>query len=141
MLQNQIRAGGEFKQLCSRCNLELTHTILAVIGDTPARIRCNTCKSERNYKAPKLATILRTPWESRPPVSDEAIYQRKLKENATKSEKKYRIDVELSANDLVDHSVFGRGVVLKTIPPDRAEILFKDHARVLVCRCKSIFEL
>ncbi len=137
MIPHQLRAGGEIKQLCSRCNLELAHTIIALIGNTPARIRCNTCKSERNYKAPKVATILRMPREARPKVSDEAIYQRKLKENATKSEKKYRIDIELAANDVVDHSVFGRGVVLKTIPPDRAEILFKDQARVLVCRCGS----
>jgi len=135
MSQNQARVGGDIKQLCSRCNLELTHTVLAVVGNTPARIRCNTCRSERNYKAPKLQTILRSPREPRAKVSDEGLYQRKLKENATKPEKAYRIDAELAANDLVNHSVFGRGVVLKTIPPDRAEILFKEQSRVLVCRC------
>ena len=135
MSVNSARVGGDIKLLCSRCNLELTHTIMAVVGSTPARIRCNTCKSERNYKAPKLATILRSPREARPKISDEGFYQQKMKDNATNPERDYRIDLELKANDLVNHKVFGRGVVLKTTPPDRAEILFKDQSRVLVCRC------
>ncbi len=138
MAQNPLRVGGDLKILCSRCNLELAHTVLAMAGGIPARVRCNTCRGERNYRAPKPEATVRTTRAVREPrakVSDEVFYNQKLKDNATKTDKPYRIDVELSANDIVDHKVFGRGVVLKTIPPDRAEIIFKDQMRVLVCRC------
>ena len=137
MPQHVLKVGGDLKMRCSRCDLDLTHTIIAMAGGQPARVRCNTCKSERNYRAPKpeILTSRRIVRDARPKISDEGFYNQKLKENAMKSDKPYRIDLELTAHDIVDHKVFGRGIVLKTIPPDRAEILFKDQTRVLVCKC------
>jgi hypothetical protein len=51
--------------------------------------------------------------------------------------KAYRIDVEVEEGDVLDHKIFGRGVVLKTVPPDRMEIIFKEEVKVLACRVAS----
>lgn len=37
-------------------------------------------------------------------------------------------------DDIVQHPVFGKGVVLKLSFPDRMEVLFPDQSRVLVCK-------
>jgi hypothetical protein len=44
----------------------------------------------------------------------------------------YSIQTRLSANDLVEHRIFGLGFVVDITSPTRAEVLFKDALRKLV---------
>lgn len=48
-----ISAGRDIDYRCSRCKLELAHTIIAVVNGVPARVKCNTCHTERKYRAPR----------------------------------------------------------------------------------------
>lgn len=131
-----VKAGSEIKYFCSKCDLELWHTVVAVVGGQPARVRCNTCKSERNYKAPKLeSSTPRTPRAiSRPKVqgSHPDFYQQKLRDNLMKTPVPYRADKDFLADDVIDHVKFGRGIVLKLVHPDRMDVLFQDEMRTLV---------
>src|SRR5437588_9021934 len=45
------RVGGDVDAFCTRCKMELGHTILAMVGSRPARVRCNTCQGEHNYRS------------------------------------------------------------------------------------------
>lgn len=48
------RVGKDVVAHCSRCKLNLSHTIMtASAQNKPERVRCNTCKTERTYRAPK----------------------------------------------------------------------------------------
>src|SRR5207302_3841179 len=44
------RVGGDVDAFCTRCKMELGHTILAMVGARPVRVRCNTCGGEHNYR-------------------------------------------------------------------------------------------
>jgi hypothetical protein len=44
------RVGGEVDASCTRCRMELAHTILAMVGTKVARVRCNTCGSDHVYR-------------------------------------------------------------------------------------------
>lgn len=132
-----MKVGQEIKYLCSRCDLELWHTVLAVVNNQPARLKCNTCKSERNYRAPKSSdapTRRASVSEERAKIrgSHPELYQQKLRETVMKSPKAYRIDEAFEADDVIDHVKFGRGVVLKLVHPDRMDVLFQDETRTLM---------
>ena len=104
----------------------------------PARVRCNTCKSERNFRARQKLEPSRTltnPTRSRQTGDVERFYQTKLKESLMQNPKAYSIHLEASAGDLIQHPKFGRGVVLKTIPPDRIEIVFPEGIKILAGKC------
>src|SRR2546422_898504 len=45
-----LRVGGDIDAWCTRCKMNLGHTILALVGTRPARVRCNTCHGEHNYR-------------------------------------------------------------------------------------------
>jgi hypothetical protein len=56
------RPGDDTDAYCTRCKMDLTHTILAMADEaTPDRVRCNTCGSEHRYiperasAAPRIA--------------------------------------------------------------------------------------
>lgn len=48
----------------------------------------------------------------------------------------YSLNVELSVNDIVEHSSFGIGIVCSLCPPDKAEILFEEGSKNLRCACR-----
>src|SRR6266852_6391254 len=44
------RVGGDIDAFCTRCKMELGHTVLAMMGQKPVRVRCNTCGGEHKYR-------------------------------------------------------------------------------------------
>lgn len=53
------RVGKDVLCYCSRCKLNLSHTIVSLTtGNKPDRVLCNTCKTERSYRAPKSESEL-----------------------------------------------------------------------------------
>ena len=50
------RVGGEVDATCTRCRMELAHTILAMVGQKIARVRCNTCGSDHVYRGTQSAS-------------------------------------------------------------------------------------
>ena len=54
-----LGAGKEIDAYCTRCRLDLAHTIIAVVGNQIGRVICNTCNSQHKYYPPK--TLNRKP--------------------------------------------------------------------------------
>ena len=48
-----IRAGQEIDAWCTRCKMDLTHKVVAAVGDKPAKVECRTCYTIHMYRAPK----------------------------------------------------------------------------------------
>lgn len=145
MNSRKLSAGDTIEALCTRCRTVLNHTIVAMIEERIVRVECNTCRGAHNYhkekkaKSPVADTVVRkkapTPraarkdpgavdreeWESLRPTMDE---ERAL---AYDMSGKYRL------NGLVEHAVFGLGVVKRVIRPDKMEVLFQVGKKLLRC--------
>ena len=50
---SEIVVGKEIVSYCTKCKMDLGHTIVAMKGAVPARVICRTCKSEHNFKVKK----------------------------------------------------------------------------------------
>src|SRR5262245_66569030 len=48
---NSKKPGSNIDCWGGKCKMMLAHTIEAMVGDKPARVQCNTCKSQHGYKA------------------------------------------------------------------------------------------
>lgn len=131
-----FKTGSEILYDCPRCNLKLGHTILAMVSNQPARVRCNTCKSERNYrrKSPQRRENKTTPAveRKRSGPTDTAFYNELLKKSYDRTPKSYRATEPFAEGDVIEHISFGKGVVSKLIFPDRMEVVFPDEIRVLI---------
>ena len=47
----------------------------------------------------------------------------------------YSMTVELVLANVVDHSVFGIGMVIESFPPNKVDILFEEGIKSLRCQC------
>ena len=42
----KAKVGSDIDSWCGKCKRILAHTVEAMVGDKPARVNCNTCKSQ-----------------------------------------------------------------------------------------------
>jgi hypothetical protein len=152
------RTGGEIDAWCTKCRLDLTHRIIAMVGDVVKKVECKTCNSHHLYRQPKserdskaAARVAARSSEPRAASSsgsrssgaerlnaaqraerDQTVaWERAIAGKPTGAFKPYRITLVLGEGELVHHSKFGDGVVAKVIDRGKVEILFKDGARTM----------
>jgi CxxC motif-containing protein len=144
----KVQVGGDIPYHCPKCDLKLSHTVLAMVGSEPARVKCNTCKSERNYSRARATGSggVRTQGRKKVEVVSGSgpkpkhhsvdLYNEKLQASVMKTPKAFNINESFEEGDVIEHKKFGKGVVLKVIPPDRMEVIFRDETRALACKIK-----
>jgi hypothetical protein len=135
-MQKSLKVGGDIDAWCTRCKLVLGHTILAMVGTRAARVRCNTCQGEHNYKA-SAAEPKKGSWEpkvdrerrlAKPVVhSWEALLARK----DVTSARRYSARERFETDDVLDHPVFGIGLV-QEVNGDKMRVAFKADTKLLV---------
>jgi uncharacterized Fe-S cluster-containing protein len=118
---------------CGKCRHEHPHTIVVMDEDTVAKVRCTNCASVHKPrvapepgKGPKAKTKVR----SLDGPAAQAIWEKCVAE-ATGKECSYSMTDKYRVGDIVNHQVFGKGVVLK-LYPTRCEMIFKDRSRLMV---------
>ena len=122
---------------CNRCKAELGHTILAMVQAQPARVRCNTCGSEHNYRLSKSAATTRRRATTAKPArkSDSQLqrerFERRLAELDRGDAVTYSPRLRAQAGQLINHPKFGYGVIDEVLGT-KAMISFEDGQKTLV---------
>lgn len=144
---NSIRTGGEIDAFCGKCELNLAHTIIAMVGPKVIKVKCNTCGSDHQYRgqqplvkatsfaAPKKSSSsssasgakAKTPKSAAVTISWDEQFKGK---DLTKA-KKYSPKETFKVDDVVDHPTFGLGLV-RSVRGDKIEVGFKQEDKVLV---------
>ena len=129
------KVGGDVDAYCTKCKMVLGHTIMAMVGERIARVRCNTCQGEHVFKpgkpaAPKPRPVKVTMSGER--TKAEVIsFDEALNAKDVSSAKPYSVNETFTAEQVIDHPTFGRGWV-STVRPDKIDVTFKSFVKTLV---------
>ena len=114
----------------------LAHTIEAMVGVKPARVSCNTCRSQHTYKANPpgegSSRVPKQPGVARAPRKAANRYQALLKAGEAAGSKNYLPTQKYEAGDVLEHPTFGRGVATAVKDGAKIEVLFEGGAKTLV---------
>ncbi len=128
--------GEDIDAWCTKCRLELDHTITAIVDNLPKRVECNTCKGKHNFRTkPAGASRTKTKSPGRKAKSLEAMYNEhlsRLTDGDLSNAKKYSINGTFKKDEIIDHSRFGIGIVLSIVKTNKVETLFKDGPKLLI---------
>ena len=128
VLESEIEAD-LIEEWCPVCREIKPH---AVIGND--KIACAACNHEHRREvdapAPTAARSLLTSEDKSSPEALEAAWGR-LTDGVEPAP--YSIRLKLSEGDVIKHTKFGNGIVIEMIDSTKAEVLFKDGLRKLVC--------
>ena len=148
------KTGGEIDAYCTKCKMDLTHRIIAMVEGSVKKVECKTCGSHHLYRRPKSERDAATArLEEKAAVRKAAAGPKTVAEKqkaAAKAEreataawehaiagqptnafKPYRITLVLNPGELIHHPKFGDGVVSRVIDRAKVEILFKDGSRTM----------
>ena len=146
-----LKVGGDVDSWCTKCRMMLTHRIVAMVGPKPARVECETCHSQHNWRefapgetptkssssssggssaprAPRVSHVTKLEQERR---DREQSWEKAVTGRMVTDFVKYNVKTTFKVGDLVKHPKFGDGVVTQIIDTHKVEILFKDEPRKL----------
>jgi hypothetical protein len=134
-----LRAGGEIDAMCTKCKMILAHTILALEGGKPARVECNTCRGQHNYRSPageSKAASPRAAGTTRSAEPRESSSRTRVSfddQLAAKSgfARPYSPKSKFSVDDTVSHPTFGTGFVV-IVRQDKIDVTFRAGTKTLV---------
>ncbi len=52
MVVKEIHSGSEVDSICTRCKTLAGHVVVAMVGSTIVKVKCNVCGSEHKFKSP-----------------------------------------------------------------------------------------
>ena len=134
---NSLKPGGNVDSWCGKCKMVLAHTIEAMVGIKPARVNCNTCRSQHTYKAnaPGTSTRARTRAPGTTPRAGKSAanrYQSLLNSKNATAAKNYSPQNKYEAGDVLAHPTFGLGVLTLVKDDTKIEVLFETGPKLLV---------
>ena len=135
-MTDNYSVGGDVDAWCTKCKMELTHTIIGMIDELPKKVKCNTCGGRHNYRLKpgkkSSGKSRETSREIKFRTSNLEIYESHLKGFDLSRATKYKMEGNFTQDEIIDHPLFGTGIVVSVVNGKKIEILFKDSPRLLV---------
>jgi hypothetical protein len=115
------KVGGEVDAFCSKCQLLLAHTVIAMVGAVPVKVECNTCRNVHRFRGPAAAA--KSPAARKTRSSPAESFDELMAAQTS--------DL-FAAGDVLDHATFGRGLVSGLKDPGKVEVTFRTGVKTLV---------
>ena len=126
------RVGGEVDATCTRCKMDLAHTILSMVGPKIIRVRCNTCGSDRVYRGTQSASRTAAARPRAAPAEKAVVgWEAQLAALDVGAAQDYRPDQTYAVDQVVRHPTFGLGIV-RAVRHEKMDVAFKTSERTLV---------
>ena len=137
---DMLKVGSNTDAWCTKCKLVLAHTIEAVAGGIIKRVQCNTCRGKHQYKA-------NAPGEKSERKSSASLKSKNLapKKKSTKGDfsrlisgkdltraSSYKVTSHFVRGEVINHTIFGVGVVVEEKDASKIEVLFESGPKILV---------
>ncbi len=150
----QLKPGGEIDAYCTSCRTDKVHRIIALVGNTPKKVECLSCKGHHLYRATQAqkdaaaahkraskgdtspakptARATRAGALIRAKAEDLAVtWEKAITGKPFEQFKPYRLDRTFSKGELLRHAKFGEGVVTTILDAHKCEVLFKEGMKTL----------
>jgi len=129
---NAIRTGGDIDAWCTKCDMNLTHTILAMVGTRVAKVKCNTCGADHSYRgeqAPLKGGAKAAKAAPKPKATP--TWGERLKGRTLGAARKYSATDHFQVDDVIIHATFGLGLVIAN-RSNKIDVVFQSFEKTLV---------
>lgn len=143
--QKNLAAGDEIDSRCLKCKDVTNHTIIAMEDKEVAKVVCNVCRGRHKYRPPakdkKSSATRSTAKKTTPRAAGVTIkaakaathFEEMIEGRDPATAVAYSMTDTFKINDLLDHPLFGLGLVTGIIKPDKIEVLFKEGSKLFIC--------
>jgi hypothetical protein len=132
-----LKVGGEVDAFCTRCEMDLAHTIIAMMNGRPVKVECNTCHGVHKYRGSagsSSSSRTRAPGTPRPAREKPQVvsFDELLRGKDVASAKRYSPRDSYEVDQVLDHPTFGMGFVSSVKDGGKIEVTFLADVKILV---------
>lgn len=113
---------------CKVCRVVAAHSVVESKGAKPRRVCCAACQDVHPYRKTKPAPRKRP---ATPKVSEEVGYDALMQGRDLSLAKTYAVTQRFDDKDVIDHAVFGFGLVTRVLEDRKIEVWFREGQKLL----------
>jgi hypothetical protein len=134
MPNTTLSVGGPIEARCSKCRKNTAHSILIMATEGPGTVQCGACSHQHNFRAPITAkkTALRQALQHKDAECKEWERLRPGMNSAKATD--YSMTAAYKVKALINHPVFGLGLVQRVVGSQKVEILFEGGKKTMRCK-------
>lgn len=134
MQEPNLSIGDTIEARCTRCRKNTDHSVVSVNDQGAELVQCGSCERQHKYRPPtpvKKPVARRTP-DPRTAECKEWAELRPTMNIAHATE--YSMTTAFKLKSLMNHPVFGLGIVQRLVGPRKVEVLFEDGKKTMRCK-------
>lgn len=129
-----LSIGGPIEARCPKCRRNTNHILISMDEEGPVKVQCQNCQAQHRYQAP---IAVKKPTAQRPAHDRDAEQKEwKLLRPGMNSEKAadYSMTDAYKVKTLINHPVFGLGLVQRVVGMQKVEVLFEAGKKTMRCK-------
>lgn len=126
--------GTDILSFCTFCKKDRIHTVIGVSErGVVERVRCNICGQEHSYKKPRDEgeSGKREKLQQKKEQKAKSLWEEYIKNRDLSEAREYDIKDSYMVGEIINHSSFGIGIVLRLIEKTKMEVIFEDGIKIL----------
>jgi hypothetical protein len=132
-----VKVGGEVDSFCTRCEMTLAHTVIAMVDGRPVKVECNTCHGVHRFRGDVPGSGASRPVRagSSRPVRERAVtisFDEVLRGKNLAAAQPYSSRRTYHLDEVIEHPAFGLGWVSAVRDATKIEVTFRAEVKVLV---------
>jgi len=129
-----LTPGDPLKARCTKCKENTDSVVISMAEEAPEKVQCTVCSRKHKYRPPsepKKPAAKRVPAQ----VETERKQWKTLLENVDSSKATdYSMSASFKLKALINHPVFGLGLVQRLAGPQKVEVLFETGKKTMRCK-------
>lgn len=129
-----LSLGDPIEARCTKCRKNTGHVIVVMGEKSPDKVRCDACSREHKYRPP---TAPRKPGVRKavdPKINEQKEWAELRPTMDSGQAVTYSMTTAFKAGSLINHPVFGLGLVQRLTGPRKVEVLFEDGKKTMRCK-------
>lgn len=123
--------GKEVLSYCGKCKMPTNH-IVTTLNKKGAvdKCKCQTCKALHKYRDPDKPVKPRATKAKKAEIAPEVVWSEAMS-GAKGPPKPYKMSGEFAKGDVIEHPMFGRGIVEELISDNKIQVVFEESGKLL----------
>lgn len=134
-MQNTAPAAGDpVEARCTKCRRNTGHRILTMAGEGPGKVQCTTCSHQHQFRLPAKPRKPAVRRSANLKAAEGEEWETLRQGMHSAAAREYSITAAYDVKALINHPVFGLGVVQRIAGRQKVEVLFADGRKIMRCK-------
>jgi len=134
MQSTTVSIGDQIEGRCTKCRKNTEHIIITIDKEKPVKVECQICSRQHKYRLPTVPKKSAVRQASKPKDAERKEWEALQLSTENSKAKNYSMTDSYKINTLIDHPVFGLGMVQRIIGAQKIEVLFEDGRKTMRCQ-------